>query len=189
MSQMQLLKMALDPRDVVYTPEWVAADMVSFFKPSGEILEPCCGDGVFMKYLPSAKWCEIEKGVDFFAWQTPVNYLFGNPPYNNLKEWFTHSFSIAENIVYLLPVTKIFNSYYQMMDVYEYGGIAHIRVYGAGSMLKWQMGFAIGAIHLKRNYSGEIGVSFYDEQRLTQRAADASPESPLKNKRQVAKRR
>ena len=25
MSQMQLLKMALDPRDVVYTPDWCAA--------------------------------------------------------------------------------------------------------------------------------------------------------------------
>jgi hypothetical protein len=32
--------MALDPQDVVYTPDWVARDMVEYFKPSGRILEP-----------------------------------------------------------------------------------------------------------------------------------------------------
>ena len=38
--------------------------MVEFFKPSGRILEPCKGDGVFLKYLPSAEWCEIQEGRD-----------------------------------------------------------------------------------------------------------------------------
>lgn len=153
--------MALDPRDIVYTPEWVAADMVEHFKPNGIILEPCSGDGVFLRYLSGdVHWCEIEKGKDFFQWHKPVKYLFGNPPYNNLKAWLAHSFSIAENIVYLLPVTKIFNSYYQMLDVYQYGGIVGIRVYGQGTKLGWNMGFAVGAIHLQKGYTGSINVSF-----------------------------
>lgn len=67
-SQPQLLQIALDPGDVVYTPDWVARDMVEYFKPSGRILEPCAGDGAFLEYLPGAEWCEIEKGRDFFAW-------------------------------------------------------------------------------------------------------------------------
>ena len=47
-AQPQLLQIPLDPDDVVYTPDWVAKDMVEFFKPSGRILEPCKGDGVFL---------------------------------------------------------------------------------------------------------------------------------------------
>lgn len=50
--QAQLLNIILDPKDVVYTPDWVADDMVSFFQPSGKILEPSKGEGVFLKYLP-----------------------------------------------------------------------------------------------------------------------------------------
>ena len=30
-TQPQLLNIALDPGDVVYTPDWVAADMVSYY--------------------------------------------------------------------------------------------------------------------------------------------------------------
>ena len=40
MTQPQLLQIALDPGDVVYTPDWVARDMVDYFKPSGRILDP-----------------------------------------------------------------------------------------------------------------------------------------------------
>lgn len=37
--------------DIVLTPDWVAAAMISHFKPSGKILDPCVGDGVFLKYV------------------------------------------------------------------------------------------------------------------------------------------
>jgi adenine-specific DNA-methyltransferase len=53
-TQPQLLQIALDKKDVVYTPDWVARDMVDFFKPTGRILEPACGDGAILKYLPGA---------------------------------------------------------------------------------------------------------------------------------------
>ena len=161
-SQPQLIKMALDPNDIFYTPDWVAQDMVSYFKPSGSILEPCAGDGVFLRYLSGdVSWCEIEKERDFFAWNTPVNWLVGNPPYNILKKWLSHSFDVANNILYVLPITKIFNSYYQLQEVYKYGGVVAIRVYGAGRVIKWPMGFAIGAVHLQKDYQGNIDMSFY----------------------------
>jgi hypothetical protein len=80
-AQPQLLQIALDPRDIVYTPDWVARDMVEYFKPSGRILEPSCGDGVFLRHLPpETDWCEIEQGRDFYAWTKPVDWVFGNPP-------------------------------------------------------------------------------------------------------------
>ena len=54
-TQPQLLQIPLDAGDVVYTPDWVAKDMVDYFNPKGKILEPCSGDGVFLKYLPNAE--------------------------------------------------------------------------------------------------------------------------------------
>ncbi len=53
-TQPQLLNIALNPRDVVYTPDDVARDVVAFFKPTGKILEPSAGKGAFLKYLPGA---------------------------------------------------------------------------------------------------------------------------------------
>ena len=42
-TQPQLLEMSLRPRDVVYTPDWMAEIMVKRYKPEGAILEPCSG--------------------------------------------------------------------------------------------------------------------------------------------------
>ncbi len=46
------VKQFANPKDIVYTPEDVAKDIVSFYKPSGKVLDPCKGEGVFLKYLP-----------------------------------------------------------------------------------------------------------------------------------------
>ena len=162
-SQMQLLKIALDPRDIVYTPEWVAADMVSYFRPSGEILEPCCGDGVFLKYLPSAYWCEIEKGRDFFAWDTSVDWMVGNPPYKLIKQWLEHSFRFAENVLYLIPMNSPFNSMSRMKVILEYGNIRAIRAYGNGSIFGMDYGFAVGAFWFQRGYRGQTDISIREK--------------------------
>src|SRR5688572_10647602 len=88
-------------KDIVYTPDWMARDIVLHFSPDGECLDPCFGGGVFHKYLPAGShWCEIEKGKDFYAWKKTVKWIISNPPYSHLLAWIRHSFSIAENIVY-----------------------------------------------------------------------------------------
>ncbi len=162
-SQPQLLKIPLDPGDVVYTPAWVAKDMVDFFKPSGRILEPCAGDGVFLKYLPPhTEWCEIEKGRDFFEWCKPVDWCFGNPPYAKFTKFLAHSFSIADNIVYIIPANKPFNSYRTAVEINEYGGLVHMRYYGGGASLDFPIGFAVAAVHFQRNYRGGMYTSFYE---------------------------
>ena len=156
-TQPQLLHIPLDKGDVVYTPEWVAKDMVKYFNPGGSILEPCSGDGVFLKYLPdNTKWCEIQRGRDFFAWHKRVDWLFGNPPYGIYSKWLDHSMNIASDIVYLLPVNKAFNSWAMINRVNDWGGIAAIRVYGAGARLGFPIGYAIGAIHYQKGYTGKI---------------------------------
>lgn len=69
--------------DVVYTPDWLAADMIADFKPDGIIMDPCRGKGAFFDKLPAgALWCEIEQGRDFFFCEMKVDWLISNPPYS-----------------------------------------------------------------------------------------------------------
>lgn len=161
-TQPQLLQIALDPGDVVYTPDWVARDMVEYFKPSGRILEPCCGDGVFLKYLPAGtEWCEIERGRDFFAWHDRVDWCFGNPPFSTINKWLEHSFTCAKNVLYLMPMNKPFNSMFRLQQILEYGNIRSIRAYGHGSLFGMDYGFAVGAFHFQRGYTGATMITMY----------------------------
>lgn len=61
------------PNDVVLTPDKIAHDVVEHFRPSGRILDPCKGDGAFLKYMPGAEWCEVREGRSFFEWYDPVD--------------------------------------------------------------------------------------------------------------------
>lgn len=162
-TQPQLLQMALVPGDVVYTPDWVARDMVDFLQPSGAILEPCAGDGVFLKYLPpQTEWCEIEKGRDFFSWHRPVDWIFGNPPYSPrmFADWLKHSIELAAHIAYLLPTNKVFQSQAIMGQIEDYGGIRDMLVYGEGKPAGIPYGFSFSAFHFQRGWKGETRISF-----------------------------
>lgn len=150
--------------DVVYTPSWVAKDMVEHFQPNGVILDPCKGRGVFLDYLPSdAMWCEISEGRDFFQWTSPVNWVISNPPYSLTRPWLRHSYKVAENIAYLVPYRNITSGYGLLAEMREYGWMKHVRVYGTGGKLGFPMGNAIVAIHVQRGYSGDTGFSFFSE--------------------------
>lgn len=161
--QPQLLNIALNPSDVVYTPDWVARDMVEYFKPHGRILEPCAGDGVFLKYLPeNTEWCEIEKGRDFFQWHEPVDWIVGNPPYEGFTKFFYHSLVVARQIIYLIPTNKIYNTESKLRAITKWGGVKELRVYGSGKKLGWDFNYLIGAYHFKRNYHGGMTMSYYE---------------------------
>lgn len=161
MEQPQLLQISLNKQDKVYTPDWVAADMVDFFKPSGSILEPCKGDGAFLKYLPSADWCEIEEGRDFFKWNENVDFIISNPPYSLFKEFVRHGLSVAKHVIYLVPVHNFFRATSIMRLAWEKGWLKHIRIYGPGGSLGFPMGNPCGAVYWKRGYHGETSWSWY----------------------------
>ncbi len=160
-SQPQLLPISLDPSDVVYTPSWLAQDMVEFFNPVGSILEPCAGDGVFLNFLPSAQWCEIEKGRDFFAWNTPIDWMIGNPPFSMLAKWIYHSMEFAENIVYIVPCRTPFISNKMVLKMYEWGSVKHMRIYGQGNQLNFPLNYLMAALHFQRGYHGAMEMSYH----------------------------
>lgn len=146
--------------DTVFTPRWAAKDMVEHFRPSGKILEPCKGGGVFLEFLPGAEWCEIAEGRDFFEWKTPVDWVISNPPYSMTREWFKHSYKIAENLLYLVPLRNVFSGFGFVKEIHEFGGIVEIRVYGTGGSLGFPMGNAVGVFHIKRGYKGTTRFTF-----------------------------
>ena len=149
--------------DVFFTPEWCAKDMINFFKPFGMILDPCRGDGIFFNNLPAGSdWCEVLDGRDFYEHSSHVDWIISNPPYSDLREWINHSFLVADNIVYIVPIKNIFSAFGLVTEIRKYGGIKHIRYYGTGKLVDFPMGNAVGAVHFQRDYKGPIEISFYN---------------------------
>lgn len=164
-AQPQLIQSALAPADVVYTPDWVAGDMVRWFKPGGKVLEPCRGDDAIYRHLDGADWCEIRLGRDFYQWTEPVDWIVGNPPFdkNIFPEWMRHSFEIADHVVYIMPVRKFFSSNKVMKLAREFGYLRHIRIYGPGGRLGWNFGHPCGALYWSKN-RGDTSWSWYEKE-------------------------
>lgn len=149
--------------DIVFTPADVARDVVEHFAPSGRCLDPCKGDGAFLKHMPpGTDFCELKDDKDFFNWTEQVDWIVSNPPYSIFSAWLDHSFIVAENIVYLIPVNKPFNSYEIMKKLHSWGGIKEIFMVAPGRKIGFPVGFAIGAVHFKRGYRGGMLLSFRD---------------------------
>jgi hypothetical protein len=150
------------PRDIEYTPAELARDIVSFFQPAGLCLDPCAGGNVFYDLLPAgSEWCEIERGRDFYAWTKPVDWIVSNPPFSHYTAWVRHSMAVSKNIVYLMPVYKVFASAKFIEEIFKWGGIRHIRRYGTGSDWGFPFGHAISAIHYQAGYNGPTNWSRY----------------------------
>jgi hypothetical protein len=94
--------------DRIYTPDYLAKEIVKRYEPTGRILEPCCGEGAFLKYMPAADWCEIDKGRDFFDYKEKVDWIITNPPYSKYRDFLRHSFEIADNVVFLQFINAFF---------------------------------------------------------------------------------
>jgi hypothetical protein len=142
--------------DVVFTPGHVAAAIVRHFSPTGRVLDPCKGDGAFLREMPGASHCELQEGSDFFNWTEPVDWIVSNPPYSIYRNWLLHSFKVAENIVYLIPISKAFTTSVLLAATHEYGGIVEIAHIGSGRSIGFDLGLAVGAVHYKRGYRGGI---------------------------------
>lgn len=160
--------------DVHYTPAPVAEYIVNYSKPTGRILEPCKGDGAFMRYLPQdTAWCEITEGRDFFQHVGAYDWIITNPPYSNLTDWIKHSFDLADNVVFFVPLSKIFSSAPRLALIEEYGAIKNIIHFGPGRKVGLNLGFPMGSIHFQRGYSGGTQMSRYPGSRTLSASKEA----------------
>ncbi|MGI8603655.1 MAG: hypothetical protein ACR2OZ_11740 [Verrucomicrobiales bacterium] len=147
-----------ESNDDVQTPPDLAARIVRHFKPQGRILEPCCGDGSFLRYLPGAEWCEVKKGRDFFRWEERVDWIMTNPPWSRIRDFLQQAMKVADNVVFLMTVNHVWTKA-RLRDI-------RTRRFGLREICLVEMplsfppsGFQLGAIHLQRNWSGPIAFS------------------------------
>lgn len=149
----------VNENDVVFTPDWLAKQICEMLPISGNILEPCKGEGAFLKYLPpNTEWCEIADGVNFYDYKRHVDWIVTNPPYSDYNRFLEHSFELADNIVLLVPVAKMFKSTGTLNQIFEYGGFVSIHTLPA-SKAGFPFGFPCAIYYLKRGYSGETKIT------------------------------
>lgn len=150
--------------DVHYTDPRIAERIVAHFAPAGSCLEPFRGDGAFYRHLPKeSRWCEIVEGRDFFLEKQPVDWIITNPPFSNLTAVFVHAFSLAENCVFLIPISKYWSSSPRIEAAEKYGGLKEVLVLGSGRSIGFDIGFPFAAMHFQRDYQGPIHLSRLQE--------------------------
>lgn len=153
------------PNDMVYTPEEVAKTIISKMplKDGDIVLDASAGKNVFYDNYPDfviKDRCEIEDGIDFFDYDKKVDWIITNPPYSLYKQWMMHSFEIADNICYLIPLSKLVSSYGRILELNKYGGVKYIYILPA-SKCGFPFGFPACAVWIKKGYKGEIKVELY----------------------------
>lgn len=153
----------VNPNDIVFTPNWLAGHICGMFPISGKVLEPCKGEGAFLKYLPlDSDWCEIADGKNYYDYNKKVDWIVTNPPYSDFNRFLDHSFELSDNIILLVPGAKIFKSMGTIKKIFNYGGIVSIQWLPA-SKAGFPFGFPCGIVYLKRNYRGDTKLSLIEE--------------------------
>jgi len=154
------------PNDVVLTPVPAANFIVEYLLKrglSGNILEPCRASehGSFYSALKGIKnstldWCEIEEGKDFFEYNSHVDWIVTNPPYSIYDDFLLKSLEVANNVVFLCPLNKVFKSKKLDIKLHEWGGLKEIIMMGSGGSLGWPFGFPCGVLWFKKDYHGPV---------------------------------
>ena len=143
--------------DVHFTNTVLAKKIIDHFSPTGKCLEPFRGDGAFWNHLPNGSaWCEIKDGRDFFEFKDDVDWIITNPPFSILTKVFEHAFTISQNCVFLIPISKYWSSAPRLAASKEYGGLAQILHVGTGRNIGFDIGFPFAALHFVRGYAGPI---------------------------------
>lgn len=113
--------------------------------------------GAFYQHLPpGAVWCEISRGRDFFERQAPASWIVTNPPFSCLTRVFEHAFALADNCVFVIPISKYWSSAPRIALAEAYGGLVEILHLGVGRRIGFDIGFPFGALHFQRGYAGPV---------------------------------
>ena len=142
--------------DCVQTPIELAEAIVKHFKPAGKILEPCKGDGNFLKALPEdTEWCEVLEGKNFFDYDGKVDWIITNPPYSKMRNFIQKGMEVSINIVFLTTINHLWLKA-RLRDIKERAfGIKEILLFNTPTTFP-HSGFQIGVFHLQKDYVGDI---------------------------------
>ena len=152
----------MNPNDVVFTPDWLAEKICSMYDIDGAVLEPCKGEGVFLKYLPiQTEWCEIVDGKNYYDYNKKIDWIVTNPPYSDFDRFLKHSFDLADNIVLLVPVAKMFKSMGTLKQIFDYGGFVEIHTFPARKA-GFPFGFPCMICYIRKGYGGDTKIQMLD---------------------------
>lgn len=160
-------KEGYNPNDDIMTPRHIAKRIIDELPINtfDALLDPFKGDGAFYDQFPITLhryWCEIKEGKDFFDFKTPVEWIISNPPYSKFTDVMQHSYKIADNIVYLIPLNKIVSSWGRVLDLEKFGGIKKIWIFPAGKA-NFPFGFPACAVWIKKGYKGPIKTQLWKD--------------------------
>ena len=94
--------------DDVVTPPSLARAILEHLRPSGRLLEPCCGSrDSFLQFMPGADWCEITRGRDFFAYGGHVDWIITNPPWSKIRSFLSKAMRVADNVAFLITINHV----------------------------------------------------------------------------------
>ena len=168
-------------KDLVMTPQYLAKDIIKHYNPTGVILDPSRGGGVFYDnfdavYPYTKDWCEIGEGRDFFTYHRKVDWIITNPPWSKMQKFLEHGMKIADNIVYLTTINH-YTTKKRIRDMREYGfGIKEFYCVDTPSKPWPQLGFQLAAVHTQHGWGGGITMSYSD---VTIKNVSQDMETPL----------
>lgn len=153
--------------DKCMTPPDIAEMLIGLLpiKRGQTLLDPFKGKGAFYNHFPDGtivSWCEIDEGSDFFACQAKFDWLISNPPYSIFDAVLDHSFEIANNVAYLVPLSKIFSSMGRIRKWQAYGNIKAIWILSA-SKCGFPFGFPAAFVWWQKGYKGETKITTLDK--------------------------
>ncbi|WP_369625245.1 hypothetical protein [Marinobacterium sp. BA1] len=77
---------------------------------------------------------------------------------------FAHAFQLADQCVFLIPVSKYFSSAPRLALAREYGGLEEMLMLGTGRSIGFDIGFPFAAMTFTRDYAGDIRISYPENQ-------------------------
>lgn len=109
--------------------------------------------------MANCDWCEIAEGKDFLKHGGRYDWIVTNPPWSKIRPFLQKSMELSDNIVFLCLVNAFFMKA-RLRDMKEHGfGIKEILFVPTPEKPWPQTGFALGAVHVQRDYFGDIKVS------------------------------
>lgn len=145
--------------DKITTPVNIAKQIISLLpiNPEDVLYDPFRGSGAFYNNYPEHNkkhYSEIDEGLDFFDFNNKVDWIISNPPYSLYTEVMRHSYELAENIVYLIPLSKLVSSMGRIRELKRYGGIKKLWILPA-SKCGFPFGFPACVVWIQKGYNSK----------------------------------
>lgn len=142
------------------TPHHLAVQLAARVRPSGKILEPCAGNGNFVRALRpygDVRWCEIDLGVDFFQWTEPVDWIVTNPPWSQFANFLKHSLTIADHVALMSTVNHWWTGY--RVRLIREGGFRyqHLILFDPPDSFP-ATGFQLGMMVVSKQHVGDLCI-------------------------------